>query len=346
MAQILKPDEKPIDPVNATMNIAAELIPSFRIVLARERGIHRNILVRLTGGIGDNVCAEPAIRFALNTFKDTSISIASDEPEIFQHLEDRLLEVWNTKVDTPNLDGYLVFDSFHAAGHLSNEFLAPPFVHCVDYPTLNMWRAQIPMRDRCVQLVPTKQQYDNAAELINESTDVVIHPGRTWPSRTMPKDWWDNITRILILAGKRPVIIGNEVPNDVQARGTIAINTEGCLDLRDKLSIMESVAILQRAKVLITNDSAPLHFAASGDAWIAFLSTVRHPEIITHYRNNGEFGWRMKNFAKGGVWESFDFCPSHEDQIRMDIVRESLMQSWLPDPSEIASWAIEKVNNN
>jgi hypothetical protein len=82
--------------------------------------------------------------------------------------------------------------------------------------------------------------------------------------------------------------------------------------------------------------------AASGEAWIAFLSTVRHPEIITHWKNGGEFGWRMNDFAKGGHYKDFNLSPTNSQETRFDIVRKSQMLSWLPEPADIAYWVMDK----
>lgn len=323
-----------------TMALPSDMVPSFKRMVATQNNTHHNIIVKLTGGIGDNICAEPALRFALKNFKRSKISIAYNHPEIFQHL--KLQDVWDTKVMTPDYNRYYGFISFFENGHLANEFIAPPFTHCVDYSTLALWRCQIPHADRCVVLIPTVDQWKIANENI-KSNDVVIHPGQTWPSRTLPKDWWDVVLHHLVQNGARPVLIGDVINDGGQIRGTVEVNTEGCLDLRNKLSIMESVAVAQLARVVLTNDSAPLHFAASGRAWVGFLSTVRHPEIITHYRNGGEFGWRMQNFAKGGHWQNFNLDPSSGDNLRMDMVRQSELRSWLPEPREFADWALEKV---
>lgn len=345
-AVIVNPTSEPLKFFEAdgktytTMNIPSFLIPSFRTNHAIQQGTQHNLLIRLTGGIGDNICAEPAIRYAIEKFKRSQISIAYNHPELFQHL--KLKDVWDTSIIEPDTSKYFTFDSFFQDGHLSNEFVAPPFVHCVDYCSIALWRSQLPRADRCVKLIPTFDQFKVANENIGPM-DVVIHPGKTWPSRTLPKDWWDVVLHQLISNGARPVLIGNVIHDGGQIRGTIDVNTEGCLDLRDKLSLMESVAVTQLARVVLTNDSAPLHFAASGRAWIGFLSTVRHPEIITHYRNGGEFGWRMQSFERGGHWQTMNICPNENTNIRMDMVRQSEMRAWLCEPREFANWALEKL---
>lgn len=327
-------------------------VPGWRMLYAIQQGTKDNILVRLGGGLGDNVCAVPAIQWALRNFATAKISLFGDRDSLslFRHLP--IHEYWYEGApEQPDLSKYYVFDSFSQDGQLHNEFLAPPYTHCVDYSTLKLWRVQIPHLERVVQLVPDDMAKLKVHEIIADMGPiVVIHPGRTWPSRTMPKWWWDENISALNLAGHRPILIGSEINHQTQTRGTVDVNNMGCTDLRGRLSVMESVALLQAARVVLTNDSAPLHMAASGNAWIGFLSTVRHPEIVTHYRRNiyteeevTQFGWRMRNFAKGGLYQTFDLQPGAQATTRFDMVRTTQMKSWLPEPKEIVSWTIDKL---
>ena len=330
MGNIVKTNDGAFDK-NAKVNVEGMLIPEFRLLYARDKKVDKKILIKLSGGMGDNICAEPAIRYAINHFKGNTFSITGEHLELFQHLDAKFYDF--DKNPLPDDEGYLTFDTFDQDGSFNYNWLVPPFIHCVDYASLKMFRCQLPMADRCAQLHPKEKA---------ESYDVVIHPGKTWPSRTAPKEFWDQIIFMLRKKGVGVTLIGQDIPHDQQPRGTVAVDASDCLDLRNKLDVMQTVGVLQAAKVVLTNDSSPLHMAASGQAWIGFLSTARHPEIITHYRNGGEFGWRMKNFASGGVWESFDMCPNASN-LRMDLCRRSDMAKWLPEPKTMASWALEKL---
>lgn len=347
MGQILKAteDNTPLNK-HGNMNIPAWLIPSFRTHYALENKIDKKFLIRSFGGLGDQVCAEPSIRYAIKNFKDCEISVESLTPELFGHLplKDNFHEYQLTHEDR---DKYFCFQSMYDTQHLSWEFLCHMIVNCVDFCSLNMWRCNLPIKERHIVLLPKEEQLNWAFLNIDPTRDVVIHPGRNWPSKTFPKWFWDDVINYIIKKGGRPVLIGADV---LQGRGgTVDVNPQLCLDLRGKLSVMGTVAVLQRAKVLLTNDSAPLHLAASGDAWIGFCSTVKHPDFITHWRRTDhgsdsvEWSWRMKDFASGGLYESINLNPNHTREIFFDKVEQAQLESWLPNPAEYASWAIERL---
>lgn len=337
MPEILKTSNDPLDR-NGHLNVPAMLIPSFRMHVAREGRHDKFLLFNCTGGIGDYVCAEPSFRYALNRFKDSQISLSTNVPELFRHLN--FAEVYDWRVEKPDEDNYLSFKIIQDNETIQTEFLTHLLSHCVDYTSLNMFRCQLPVKDRCVMLVPAEVDMSMARDLINTDTDIAIHAGRSWQSKTFPKAWWDAVLAEIISHGKRPVLIG---ANSAEDRGTVEVNTEGCLDLRNELTIMESVAVLQTARVLLTNDSSPLHMAASGDAWIGFVSTVRHPDYITHWRNGGQWSWRMENLSRGGMWETANLSPNNFDGIKLDIVDFQDLMAWLPEPKKFAQWGVEKL---
>lgn len=207
--------------------------------------------------------------------------------------------------------------------------------NCVDFPSLCALRFQLPIADKNIILNPS-----TPTKIIETtSRDVWVHAGKHWPSKTFPKDWWDAVLKHLINANARPILLGADSDDN---RGTVDVDTANCLDLRNQLSITETVYYLQKAKVLLTNDSSPLHMAASGNAWIGFIATCKHPDYIKHWRN-GQWSWRMENLGLGGIWDVLDYCPNKENLITVDSVEESMLRSWLPEPETFAKWALDKL---
>ncbi len=136
-----------------------------------------------------------------------------------------------------------------------------------------------------------------------------------------------------------PILIGANTDDN---RGTVDLDPTGCLDLRNQTSLNDLMWILKNAYCLLTNDSSPLHIAAAGRAWIGFIATCKHHDYITHYRQ-GVFGWRMKNFGRGGIWDYQNYCPNVAQTIEVDKVDPAILDSWLPDPEEFGLWASKKA---
>jgi hypothetical protein len=345
MGQILKSasEKTPLN-LDADIGIKAWAIPGCRTINAIDRLVQKNFLIRVENGLGDQACTEPAIRFALKRFTDCKISVESLNPSLFQHLP--LHGNFHIKdLDQKTRDHYFNFQAMFDPDHLAWEFICHMTIHCVNYPALNMWRSELPMAERNIVLVPNDID-QVAAEVIDPKTDIVIHPGRNWQSKTPGTEFWNEVINRILSSGARPVIIGGGTAID-QKRSTSDVNVEGCLDLRDLMSPMETTAVLQKAKVILTNDSGPLHLAASGHAWIGFISTVKHPDYITHWRVNpyglNEYGWRMESLGLGGMYEILNFNPNHNDLMIFDKCDPDLLKSWLPNPMAFADWGLGRL---
>lgn len=312
--------------------IPATLIPGFRSTLAIQNGVEHKILFKTWGGIGDQICAEPTLRFALEQYKDCEISLASELPELFSHL--KFKRVFDLKNEIPVYSNYLVFETISAPdeSNLVWQFFSHLLTHCVDFPSMCALRSQLPFKSKEVQLLDI-----GSAKSFTLTNTVTVHPGKHWQSKTFPKKWWDEVLAGLKVQKITPVLIGADNAN----RGTVDVNNRGCIDLRNKLTLLETISLLKSSKVLLTNDSSPLHMAVDSDCWIGFVATCKHPDHITHWRR-GEFGWRMKNFGKGGIWEHLDYCPNKKDTLKVEDVGDLLL-GWLPEPKEMVDWAVGKL---
>lgn len=308
--------------------------PAFRSSLALQEGTSKNILIKTWGGLGDQICAEPAIRYAIEKFKGCEVSLVSEQPSLFSHL--KFKRVFNSKEEQPIWEKYFVFDTIHPPTHIQWEFMSHMLINAVDYVSLCAFRCQMPIADRIVKLpsvlipdsVPLSDQH------------VYVHAGRHWQSKTFPKHWWDDVLASLKNRDLIPVLIGADTDDN---RGTVDVDATDCVDLRNKLSIAQTISALKHAKVLLTNDSSPLHMAVDGDAWIGYVATCKHPDYIAHWRadENGKpsWSWRMENLGLGGIWDIVDYCPNKAQELSAEFVGEENLLSWLPDPRDVADWA-------
>lgn len=338
MAKIHDSKGGAIDP-NGGMTMPAIQVPSFRAILAVDRGVQNNILIYVTGGLGDAICTEPSIRYACSEFEGCDISVATYWPELYQHLP--LKNVINLFKDprpaTAHVDEYFVLKSLYA-DELHSEFIPHMFTHVVDYHSLTMFRQILEDQDKKIVLSPTYDDYQKTSFLAYEGA--VIHTGRTWPSRTIPAKFWEAVIDGLRKEDILPILIGRETEDP--KLGVIELNTEGCYDLRGKLSIMETVALLRQSVVLLTNDSSPLHMAASGGSCdIGYYSTVKRPDLIEHHRGHyAKKGHLMRNLADGGMWQAMNMCPNNSQEFRFDLCSPEQMDAWLGDPQKAVDHAV------
>jgi len=307
--------------------IPAHMMPGFRTMKAIERGVHENLLLTTWGGIGDQVCAEPTLRYALEQFGDKAeISLATHIPEVFRHL--KFKEVFDLNKVKPIEENYLTFHTIHQQTDLAWQFLNHCIVNAVDYPALSAFRCTLPIASKEIKL------YSEPIDL-PEDTRIVLHPGKHWQTKTFPKDWWDELITYLVGLQFTPIIIGKDMDDN---RGTVDVKTEGCIDLRNKLDLNGMTYLLQNCGVILTNDSSPIHIGASGNAFIGYVATCKRPDYIAHWRR-GQWSWRMKNFGRGGIWEHLDHLPNRTDEVTVDKCTPAQLASWLPEPMDLAEWA-------
>lgn len=349
MMQIVKDEVTQTEKLdrNGRIVIPAMQIPQFQTSIAIQNGVETNLLFKTWGGLGDQICSEPALRAAFKYFKGCEISLASEQPTLFQHLPFK--NVYDLKRSQPYWEKYFVFDTISPTTSLVWQFFSHCLTNCVDYPSMCAYRSQLPVEDREILLSPKPDCIKDS----HWESSIVVHAGRHWASKTFPKDWWDQVLELLANQGLRPVLIGADTDDN---RGTVDVSTQGCLDLRNQLSIQESIWVCQRAQVVLTNDSSPLHMAASrdplhpetGQAWIGYIATCKHPDYITHWRrppgaSKLVWNWREENLGLGGIWDIIDHCPNKKTEVTVEHVEESVLRSWLPSPKQVEAWVLSKL---
>ncbi len=318
--------------------IPAQLIPGFRTSIAVQNKVERRLLFRTWGGLGDQICAEPTLRYALSHFRDCEVSLSSERPELFRHLT--FDKVFDEREAKPDFDKFLVFETITPPddSNLVWQFFSHMLTNCVDFPSLCALRSQLPIKDKEI-LIKGKKPAISESDL--GENPVFIHAGKHWPSKTFPKDWWDETLEEIYKRDLTPVLIGSDVDEN---RGTVDVDVSCCLDLRGELSVLETVWLLQRAKVLLTNDSSPLHMAASqdpydlkttGHCFINFIATCKHPDYIMHWRK-GKWAFRETNLGLGGIWDLVSNCPNQDQKVTVDQIEENILRSWLPTPISVA----------
>lgn len=107
-----------------------------------------NLVFVCQGGAGDQLCAEPVVRYAGRIFPKSRIFVVSEEKDFFAHLDVVAVgydEVLETPGDLPNL----ILKTFRMEEAGLNCNLA----HTVDFVSLSALGRQIPLEDKNVKIV-------------------------------------------------------------------------------------------------------------------------------------------------------------------------------------------------
>ncbi|HSP88399.1 MAG TPA: glycosyltransferase family 9 protein [Ignavibacteriaceae bacterium] len=93
---------------------------------------------------------------------------------------------------------------------------------------------------------------------------IAVAPGSIWNTKKYPIEYFEKIIETLNKKGFKIILIGGE--NDKEVCTNLAnINKENIISCSGKLSLLESIEILKKVRLLISNDSAPTHMGMCSD---------------------------------------------------------------------------------
>ncbi len=255
-----------------------------------------HIHVSVSGGLGDQVCAEPALRFMRHhVYPDADIQVSTHHPLLFQHL-DVVVHQHGEFAPAPDTPYYQV-NSLPPPESVTWMVLSNLLAHTVDYCSAALLRRTLPMEDRRVHLRVAPEDVKTLAKRLPDvvlADLVVVHAGRHWQTKTFPVSWWQAVIDGVQAAGLQVCLIGKNDDLPADKRGVQPVTCPpGGLDLRNHLTLGELIALLQQAAVLVSNDSAPIHLAGAFENHIVLIPTCKHPEHVLPFRH-GSVYWNAQ----------------------------------------------------
>lgn len=313
----------------SALNFEARELPAVRIAAAMAHGVSKKILFCPGGGLGDLVCAEPTIRYCIDTFKDLEFSLYCKTPEIYRHLRFKSIHM-----EAPPENQFLPLYLYPHG--LANQFINANLMHGVDFASVSAIRGQLPIHYRSPFVMAAPIEDHSLADLLKSKKCLALHVGKTWESRTMTTEWYGRVIEWARIHGWHVILVGKscvDIPLLVKS---------GCSDYTDRTSLNDYIWLVKNVAALITNDSSALHLAAcSKKPKIAFVPTCRPPWLLMHHRL-GEFGGRMKGFYREPMWEHFTYLPNDTSEALMSKVPHgTTIDQFLPEPELIFNWLEE-----
>jgi len=292
----------------------------------------RNILISVTAGMGDQLCTEPAIRYTEKIYPDANIYVVSHFPRLFEHLD---MPVFNYDQWKGTKDALLTLYSCPDDDKSDNK-LSHVLFHPTDFASISMIRRTMPNEDKTIKLKLDVEDVASVIDMLKEKPHdkkmVLIHPGKWWPSKTFPVDWWqkviDGLSKDLYVC-----LIGKTI-DEKQGYLPVTCPSNG-FDFRDVTSLGELFALISLSKVLVTNDSSPLHIAGAFDNWIVVMPTCKHADHILPYRN-GTQSYKTKALQKKLLLDDLEIRYTEFETDTIDKIPEGkTLYDYLPEPEEV-----------
>jgi hypothetical protein len=294
-----------------------------------------HIYISVNGGMGDQLCAEPVIRYMkTNLYINDKIVVATHNPEFFEHLDVEVVLHGEANLDMKH--SWKIMTSLPDPDSLQWGVVSHMMSHTVDYISMALLRRTLPNHDKTIMGF---EDYRNKTKLDNT---VLVHPGRHWESKTLPAWWWNQVMELLDKEGFEIILIGQDQRGDPPfyksgARGTVDVEVkEEYLDMRNKLNVDRLSELISQAPVLLSNDSFPVHLAGAFDNWIVLIPSCKHPDHVLPYRN-GTTQHKTKALYKRLILDDIETRPTQMYQTSAD-VNDIDWDEYLPEPEDVAQY--------
>ena len=302
----------------------------------------QTIVIQVSAGMGDQLCAEPVIRYIRNKyFTKSDITVVTHHPRLFEHIKGIKLEDYKSYQgkQTATLMLYTTPEdenNFHSMSHV--------MFHPTDFASMSTIRKTLPLQDKPIELKVYQEDINEIVDILGDDVDIhdliVVHPGRWWDSKTFPVFWWQSIIDGLVEYGYKVVIIGKQLSSEKGKEQGYqpVVCPDRCYDLRDLTSLGGMIALIGLAKMTITNDSSPVHIAGAFDNWLITIPTAKHPDHILPFRNAGNGVvhqyYKTRALYKKLTIDALDTCWLSEHPHNIDKVIGDILD-YIPDPKTV-----------
>ena len=238
-------------------------------------------------GLGDTICATPTIRKVSEAY-DAPISVYSKHPEVFKNLSyvESSLHYDDIHENQELKDSYdYYYQTEIALTHFNDQDVKFKHSHMdIRQIHANFIGFTLLKKDsHCDFIADRYKPIDNLPEKY-----IVIHATASWPSKDWGFENWNSLCNTLdypiVMVGKESSEVGSF---NVQ-KPTYDLRPKMGLDLRNKTNVHQLWHVLDKAQLVITNDSSVMHLSGTTDTEILVLGSSQRPEIRFPYRNGSQ----------------------------------------------------------
>lgn len=240
--------------------------------------------------VGDVVCCLPTVKALISEKKLYKVLVPKKFVDLFAVCgvdKDFIVEATNEEAIAFDANGSEKVCA-NIPGHAAYR------IHLVDLFSVFPINAILKPHEKCVAAVPELLPM-KAIESLYPFSDpyVVIGVGYAHKSRRLPVKAYKEIVEFCKKKGYNVVLLGaSRLPTSKQPINFDEHPKDDCIDLIDKTTIPESIAIMGRAKCVIGVDSGLIYLASVTDVPIVCGYSFVDPHYRAPYRH-GEKGWKF-----------------------------------------------------
>ena len=297
----------------------------------------RKVFIWALGGLGDVIAAEPTIRYIKNkVFPEADVWLMSRDWQAYTHIEGMTI---GAGYPCRDFDAVMEVNTHQVPWEQFGKYVPFQFTHCADWVSFATVGRQLPDVDKQIKLSFSTEDVNKVYEICDDPHELVlVHPGVGWETKTFPVTYWQKIIDELVMNGFKVGIIGKKVDDK---HCVLEVDASECVDFRDKLNIKELFALISMSKILISNDSAPIHIAGAFDNYIIIIPTAKHPDLIMPWRNGNKY-YKAKALYKKLIEDDVPYeAEAGSIWIAKDLPKGHIIDEYLPDVEDVILTAIE-----
>ena len=120
-----------------------------------------------------------------------------------------------------------------------------------------------PRENYPIELYPSKKEKEAVDKIwednsLSSEKVIAIAPGSKWFTKKWPLEYFNKVIELLVKDGIKVIVIGGKDELFLNV-----VNHKNIIDLRGKTTLLELAEVLKRVKVVLTNDSSPIHIASA-----------------------------------------------------------------------------------
>lgn len=120
-----------------------------------------------------------------------------------------------------------------------------------------------PRENYPIELYPSKKEKEAVDKIwednsLSSEKVIAIAPGSKWFTKKWPLEYFNKVIELLVKDGIKVIVIGGKDELFLNV-----LNHKNIIDLRGKTTLLELAEVLKRVKIVLTNDSSPIHIASA-----------------------------------------------------------------------------------
>jgi heptosyltransferase-2 len=108
---------------------------------------------------------------------------------------------------------------------------------------------------------------------------IAIAPGSIWNTKKYPETLFQEIIKCFVNESYKILIVGGESDRELSEKLTIGYDKSVVISTAGKFSIIESIDLLKKVNLLLSNDSAPTHLGMCADIPVLTIYCSTIPEF-------------------------------------------------------------------